>query len=476
MKSLLQFSLKLYRIKYCIFCHFTHNIAISLSPFDDSQRVSSPLPNTPSHRPISDDAKAIALQVSNCTDLKQLRQIFAYVIRTRFLELYPDSFHYNNISRIYSRLESPREALHVYIIMCRAGIRPDNFTLPIVLKAASQNLDRVFLEQVHGLSVKYCLEDDMYCESGLISAYSKAGEFEKARMVFVDSTERKLGSWNAIIGGLSQGGRGKEAIQMFVAMMKNGFCPDDVTMVSVTSACGCLGDLNLALQLHKCVLQAKSFERPDILMMNSVIDMYGKCGRMDLAYMVFSRMEVKNVSSWTSMIVGYAAHGHVGEALKCFHCMREAGIRPNHVTFVGVLSACVHGGMVQEGKYYFNMMTNGYRIKPLLPHYGCMVDLLGRAGMLDEAKLILEGMPMKANVVIWGSLMGACEKYGNVKMGEWVGKHLIELEPWNDGVFVALSNIYANHGMWEEVERSRQIMKERKLAKIPAYSLPESSG
>ncbi|KAL0333857.1 UNVERIFIED_CONTAM: Pentatricopeptide repeat-containing protein, mitochondrial [Sesamum angustifolium] len=223
MKSLLQFSLKLYRIKYCIFCHFTHNIAISLSPFDDSQRVSSPLPNTPSHRPISDDAKAISLQVSNCTDLKQLRQIFAHVIRTRFLELYPDSFHYNNISRIYSRLESPREALHVYVIMCRAGIRPDNFTLPIVLKAASQNLDRVFLEQVHGLSVKYCLEDDMYCESGLISAYSKAGEFEKARMVFVDSTERKLGSWNAIIGGLSQGGRGKEAIQMFVAMMKNGF-------------------------------------------------------------------------------------------------------------------------------------------------------------------------------------------------------------------------------------------------------------
>lgn len=195
---------------------------------------------------------------------------------------------------------------------------------------------------------------------------------------------------------------------------------------------------------------------------------------MDLAYKVVGRMEEKNVSSWTSMIVGYAAHGHVGDALECFCCMREAGIKPNHVTFIGVLSACVHGGMVEEGKYYFNMMKNGYGIKPMLPHYVCMVDLLGRAGLLDEAKLMVEGMPMKANVVIWGCLMGACEKYGNVKMGEWVGKHLIELEPGNDGVFVALSNIYASHGMWKEVERFRQVMKETKLAKIPAYSLPES--
>lgn len=473
MKSLQFFPLKLSRIQFSNFFHFNHNVARIFLPFDDLFNVSHPLPTSPSHQPILDNAKAIALQVSNCSNLKQLRQIFAHIIRTHFLELYPDSFHYNNISRIYCRLESPREALHVFIAMCRANISPDNFTLPIVLKAASHNLDRVFAEQVHGTSIKYGLENDVYCESGLISFYSKAGQLEGACKVFENSTERKLGSWNAIIGGLSQGGRSKEALQMFVLMMENGLCPDDVTMVSVTSACGTLGDLNLALQLHKFVFQARCLEKSDILMMNSVIDMYGKCGRMDLAYKVFCRMEEKNVSSWTSMIVGYAAHGHVDDALECFCCMREAGIGPNHVTFVGVLSTCVHGGMVQEGKYYFNMMTNGYGIRPMLPHYGCMVDLLGRAGLFDEAKLMVEGMPMKANVVIWGCLMGACEKYGNVKMGEWVAKHLIELEPGNDGVFVALSNIYASHGMWKEVERLREIMKERNLAKIPAYSLPE---
>ncbi|KAG8367354.1 hypothetical protein BUALT_Bualt16G0063400 [Buddleja alternifolia] len=454
MKYLQHFPLNISRIHFCRFNH-NHNLSGNLPPLDH--------------------AKAIALQVSNCTNLTQLRQTFAHIIRTHFLESHPHSFHYNNISRIYSRLDSPTEALHVYITMHHAGIPPDTFTLPIVLKAANQNFDHILAKQVHGISIKYALQKDMYCESGLISLYSKAGEFENARKLFVESTERKLGSWNAIIGGLSQGGRAKEAIQMFISMMETGLYPDDVTMVSLTSACGSLGDLNLAVQLHKCVFQAINLEKSDMLMMNSVIDMYGKCGRMDLAYEVFSRMEVKNVSSWTSMIVGYAAHGHVREALDCFGCMREAGIRPNHVTFVGVLSACVHGGMVQEGKYYFNTMINVFGIRPMLPHYGCMVDLLGRAGLLDEAKLMVESMPMKANVVIWGCLMGACEKYGNVKMGEWVGTHLVELEPGNDGVFVALSNIYASHGMWKEVERLREIMKERKLAKIPAYSLPESS-
>lgn len=453
-------------LQFSSFRHFSHNVA-SVSAFSDISNVYI------THEQIIANPTEIISLVSKCLNLKQLRQIFAHIIQTRYLELYPVSFHYNNISRMYSRLQSPREALQVYIAMRCAGISPDNFTLPIVLKAASQNLDGVFLGQIHGVAIKYGLQSDMYCESGLISSYSKAGEFVMAQKVFLSCPERKLGSWNAIIAGLSQGGRGREALQVFVEMMKNGLCPDDVTMVCVTSACGTVGDLSLALQLHKCVFQVKRPEKSDILMMNSVIDMYGKCGQMDLAYKVFCEMEEKNVSSWTSMIVGYAGHGLVDDALACFSCMREAGITPNHVTFVGVLTACVHGGKVQEGKYYFNMMKNIYGIKPMLPHYGCMADLLGRAGLLDEAKLMVEGMPMKANVVIWGCLMGACEKYGNVKLGEWVAKHMIELEPGNDGVFVVLSNIYANHGMWKELERLRENMKERKLAKVPSYSLLE---
>ncbi|CDP03272.1 unnamed protein product [Coffea canephora] len=434
----------------------------------------NPIPRPP-NQPTEDYAKTIATQISKCTNLKQLNQIHAHITRTHFLALYPVSFHYNNLMRSYANLNSPVKAHHLFVEMSRAGITVDTFTLPIVLKSVSQYFDSSMLRQVHGMAIKLGLEKNMYCESGLISLYCKAGEFRNAHKLFDENTDRKLGSWNALIAGLSQSGRGKEAIRMFMQLKECGFQPDDVTMVSVTSACGGLGDVNLALQLHKCVFQAKSLEKLDLLMMNSLIDMYGKCGRMDLANKVFMKMEERNVSSWTSMIVGYAMHGHVRDALECFHDMRNAGVKPNHVTFVGVLSACVHGGRVQEGKHYFKMMKNEYGIAPMLQHYGCMVDLLGRGGLLDEARVMVEEMQMKPNVVIWGCLMGASEKYGAVEMGEWVAKHLLELEPWNDGVYVVLSNIYASNDLWEEVERIRGIMKERKLAKIPAYSLSTST-
>ncbi|KDP24093.1 hypothetical protein JCGZ_25750 [Jatropha curcas] len=422
-----------------------------------------------------DRVEAIASQLSNCVNLQELNQIYAIIIRSRLLYFYPAPFHWNNIIRAYTRLDAPIKALKVYICMSRSGILPDSYTLPIILKAACQYFAIEIGRQFHAVALRLGLELNEYCESGFISLYLKSGDFGNACKLFEENPDRKLGSWNAIISGLSQGGRAMEAIEMFIKMRKCGFKPDGVTMVSVASACGSLGDLNLAFQLHKYVFHAKNFEKPDILMLNSLVDMYGKCGRMDLAGRVFSSMEQKNVSSWTSMIVGFAMHGNVDEAIECFHCMREAGVRPNHVTFTGVLSACVHGGKVKEGKYFFDMMRNAYDIMPEIKHYGCMVDLLGRVGLLEEAREIVEGMPMKPNVVIWGCLMGACEKYGDVKMGEWVAKHLQELEPWNEGGFVVLSNIYASKGFWQEVERVRVGMKMQRLAKIPAYSLATST-
>ncbi|CAK7337475.1 unnamed protein product [Dovyalis caffra] len=422
-----------------------------------------------------DPAKTIATQLWNCTSLQELNQIYAHVVRSHILDFYSAPFHWNNIIRCYTRLDAPNKALQIYASMSHAGISPDSYTLPIVLKAACQCFAMELGRQLHSIAIRLGLELNEYCESGFISLYSKTGEFENAYKVFEENPGRKLGSWNAIIGGLCQGGRAKEVIEMFIEMRKCGFKPDEVTVVSVTSACGSLGDLNLALQLHKYVFQANIFEKPDILMLNSLIDMYGKCGRMDLAYMVFSRMGQRNVSSWTSMIVGYAMHGRADEAIEYFSCMRDAGVRPNHVTFIGVLSACVHGGKVQEGRHYFDMMKNVYGIMPRLQHYGCLVDLIGRAGLLKEAREIVEGMPMKANVVIWGCLLGACEKYANVQMGEWVAKHFQDLEPWNDGVYVVLSNIYASRGLWLEVEKVRVILKQRMLAKIPGYSLATTS-
>lgn len=423
----------------------------------------------------NDPVTVIATLLCNSTRIHELNQVYARVLRTRFLESNPAPFNWNNIIRSYTRLEAPRNALRVHVSMLRAGVLPDRYTLPIVLKAVCQSFSIQLGRQVHSAGIKLGLQSNEYCETGFISLYCKAGEFGSARKVFDENPDPKLGSWNAIIGGLSQAGLARDAIHVFIDMRRHGFAPDGITMVSLTSACGSIGDFLLALQLHKCVFQANATEKMDILMSNSLIDMYGKCGRMDLAYRVFATMEEWNVSSWTSMIVGYAMHGHVKEALDCFWCMREAGVKPNYVTFIGVLSACVHGGTVQEGRYYFDMMKCVYGITPRLQHYGCMVDLLGRAGLLDDARKMVEEMPMKPNSVVWGCLMGACETYGNVDMAEWVANHLQALEPWNDGVYVVLSNIYANKGMWEEVERIRSFMKEGRLAKVPAYSLTTNS-
>ncbi|XP_050897342.1 pentatricopeptide repeat-containing protein At1g77170, mitochondrial [Lathyrus oleraceus] len=423
----------------------------------------------------NDPVTFIATLLSKTTRIQQLNQIYAHILLTRFLESNPASFNWNNIIRSYTRLEAPQNALRIYVSMLRAGVLPDRYTLPIVLKAVCQSFAIELGKQVHSNGIKLGLQCNEYCETGFINLYCKAGDFDSACKVFDENPDPKLGSWNAVIGGLSQGGLAMDAIDVFLNMRRRGFEPDGITMVSVTSACGSVGDLYLALQLHKFVFQAKASEKTDLLMLNSLVDMYGKCGRMDLAFKVFAEMEGRNVSSWTSMIVGYAVHGHVKEALDCFRCMRESGVKPNYVTFVGVLSACVHGGTVQEGRFYFDMMKNVYGITPQLQHFGCMVDLLGRAGLFDDARRMVEEMPMKPNSVVWGCLMGACEKYGNVDMAEWVAEHLQALEPSNEGVYVVLSNIYANKGLWKEVERIRSFMKEGSLAKVPAYSITTKS-
>uniref|UniRef100_A0A2P2MZ14 Uncharacterized protein MANES_03G025700 n=1 Tax=Rhizophora mucronata TaxID=61149 RepID=A0A2P2MZ14_RHIMU len=454
-------------LKHSTVCHNLNQSLASIAVPLDTHFLKNP------HS--SSSAKAISIRLSTCANLQQLDQIYACIIRTRMPEFCLAPFYWNNVLRLYTRLGDPVKVLRVYAFMPRAGVLPDSYTIPIVLKAACQLFAIDIGVQLHSVAIRIGLEADKYCESGFISLYAKLGEIENAYKVFEKSPERKLSSWNAIIAGLRLGGRAKEVIKMFIQMRQWGFEPDDVTILCVTSACGSIGDLNLALQLHKYVFHARTLRKPDILMLNSLIDMYGKCGRMDLALRVFLEMTQKNVSSWTSMIVGYAMHGQANEAIECFHCMIKTGVRPNDVTFVGVLSACVHCGKVQEGRYYFDMMKSVYGIVPQMKHYGCIVDLLARVGLLEEARELVEGMPMKANVIIWGSLMGACEKYGNVKMGEWVARNMLELEPWNDGVYVVLSNIYASKGLWQEVEMMRKHWKQQNRAKIHAYSLATSS-
>ncbi|CAL9085978.1 unnamed protein product [Musa acuminata var. zebrina] len=416
---------------------------------------------------LGDPAAEAAARLESCADPEDLAQTHAHVLRAHLLRA---PFHWNALMRCYLRLVRPRTSLLLYAQMSRSGTVPDRYTLPLALKAVALLFALHAGGQLHCTAVKLGLENHEFTESGLISLYAKAGVFDSAMKVFDQNAQRKLGSWNAVISGLAQGGRLAEAVDMFVELRRSGLVPDDVTMVSVASACGGLGDLGLAQQVHKCLLQAGRSGRLDVMLSNSLVDMYAKCGRTDLAYKVFSRMASRDVSSWTAMIMGLAMHGEEVAALDFFRAMQQEGVPANQVTFVGLLSACAHGGLVEEGMNYLEAMAEEYSLEPTVAHYGCVVDMLGRVGRLVEARAVVERMPMEANVVIWGTLLGACEKHVNVEVGEWAARNLLELEPWNDGVYVVLSNIYAAAKKWGEVERVRRLMWERRVAKAPGYS------
>ncbi|KAF8696280.1 hypothetical protein HU200_037184 [Digitaria exilis] len=359
--------------------------------------------------------------------------------------------------------------------MLAHGAAPDRYTFPLALKAAAQAepLGSPLRLQLHAAAIKRGLALHPFTESALISGYAKASDLGAARRVFEENPHRELGSWNAIISGIAQAGEYKEALALFHELRRGGMVPDDLTMVSIVPACCALGDIGLAEQLHKCILQCQRSGRLDVTLSNALVDMYAKCGRTDLARRMFDRMPVRDVSSWTSMITALATHGEEQGALDMFVNMQREEVPPNRVTMLAVLSACAHGGLVDRGLGLLKEMEDGdIKVVPTIEHYGCMVDMLGRVGRVDEARALVEQrMPMEANVVIWGTLLGACEKHGNVNVGEWAAGRLVDAQPWNDGVYVVLSNIYAAAGMWGEVERVRKIMSERKVMKSPGCSL-----
>ncbi|OAY78683.1 pentatricopeptide repeat-containing protein At1g77170-like [Ananas comosus] len=420
-----------------------------------------------------DPADAAAALLERGADPREPPRLHAYMLRRRLLRA---PFHWNALVRSYVRRGSPRAALRAFALMSRAGAAPDSYSLPLALKAAALVPAPLgATRQLHAASIKRGLDRSEYCESGLVSAYAKRGDFDSALQMFDENPERKLGSWNAIVSALSQGGRVEEAIDMFIGLRRSGFAPDNVTMVSVASACGGVGDLTLAEQVHACALKcARAGGRLEPTLSNAVLGMYAKCGRTDLARRVFARIPRRDVSSWTAMISGLAAHGEACAALALFRAMaqRREGPLPNRATMVAALTACAHGGMVEEGMELLQKMEEGeIAVEPTVAHYGCVVDMLGRVGRLEEARGVAERrMPMPANAVVWGTLLGACEKHGDVAIGQWAAEKLLEAEPWNDGVYVVLSNIYAGAGMWGEAERARRLMRERKVAKTPGYS------
>ncbi|KAK9065823.1 hypothetical protein SSX86_015224 [Deinandra increscens subsp. villosa] len=310
--------------------------------------------------------------------------------------------------------------------------------------------------------------------TAMITGYSKAGQIEAARLIFDQMPEKDLICWSAMISGYVEAGQPQKALQLFDKMLTSGVKPDQVTMLSVVSACASLGALDNAIKIQSYI-DENMFSRV-LPVNNALIDMYAKCGELDRAKKVFARMHKQNVITWSSMIGAYAVHGDAINALDLFHEMKSQKVNPNGVTFVGLLYACSHAGLVEEGRKIFASMVNDYNITPNREHYGCMVDLYGRANLLKEALEVIEQMPMAPNVVIWGSLMAACRIYNEAELGEFAAKQVLELDPFHDGAHIFISNIYAKERKWENVGEIRKLMQNKGVVKQRGCSKIELDG
>ncbi|KAJ8765038.1 hypothetical protein K2173_010514 [Erythroxylum novogranatense] len=355
------------------------------------------------------------------------------------------------------------KALHLLLLMLRDGVRPNMFTFSSVLRACHSLSN---LRQLHSAIIKVGFDSDVFVRSALIDIYSKWGDLQNALAVFSEMPTQDLVVWNSIIAAFAQNSDGDGAFNLFKKMKQSGFFADQATLTSILRACTGLALLELGRQIHVHVLK---YDR-DLILNNALLDMYCKCGSLEDANSVFNRMSEKDVISWSSMIAGLAQNGYSRQALKLFESMKVSGIKPNYITIVGVLFACSHAGLVKDGWYYFRSMKELFGIDPGREHYGCMVDLLGRAGKLDEAVGLISEMGCEADAVTWRTLLAGCKVHRNVDLAIHAAKEVLRLDAQDAGTYVLLSNIYANTRRWNDVVETRRMMKDRGIRKEPGCS------
>ncbi|KAJ7942987.1 Pentatricopeptide repeat-containing protein [Quillaja saponaria] len=324
--------------------------------------------------------------------------------------------------------------------------------------------------------VKYGLEFIAMIRTELMIMYVKFGEPGLADFLFKTMVERDLVAWNALIASCVQNGHANKALALVREMDVARTKPDAVTVVSALSACGQLGSSEIGEELY-CIARKEGIDC-NIIVENARLDMQVKCGNVDMAIKLFEEMPQRNLISWSTMIVGYAINGESEKALSLFDKMQNEGLHPNYITFLGVLSACSHAGLVREGWRYFNRMNNldNKNMKPRKEHYACMVDLLGRSGHLQEAYNFIKSMPIEPDSGVWGALLGACAIHQDVELGQHVADILFELAPDIASYHVLMSNMYASAGRWDFVKKVRWRMRKKGVRKLAAYSSVELNG
>ncbi|KAK2967922.1 hypothetical protein RJ640_010532 [Escallonia rubra] len=312
---------------------------------------------------------------------------------------------------------------------------------------------------------------DVVSQTNMIIGYFDIGEVGNAAKLFEFMQIRDTTAWNATICGLGENDHGEDGLKLFIRMKGEGLPLDEATFTSILTICSNFPSLDLGKQTHGQVIKMGISCFTSVC--NAMLTMYARCGHMDSALLEFSYMPSPNVISWNSIICGLACHGHAEKALEMFRQMRLTDLEPNEITFVGVLSACSHAGLVVEGKYYFDFMKHDYQIKPTSEHYTCIVDLLGKFGFIGEAVSVLDqmeadGVEVPASVL--GALFGACRIHKNFEVGEIVGERILKLEPSNSGVYMILEEMYLDSGRREDAEKIWVRMRERGVKKQPGCS------
>ncbi|KVH93832.1 Pentatricopeptide repeat-containing protein [Cynara cardunculus var. scolymus] len=318
---------------------------------------------------------------------------------------------------------------------------------------------------------------NVICWTSMVSGYVSCGQLDDARLLFDRSPVKDIVLWTAMINGYVQFNNVDEAMVLFQQMQTYRIKPDKFTVVALLTGCAQVGALEQGEWIHEYMNEHRIII--DAVCGTALIDMYAKCGRIEKSLEVFYGLQEKDTASWTSIICALSLNGKSGKALQLFSEMKEYGFRPDDITFIGVLNACSHGGLVEEGRRHFESMKSVYEIEPKIEHYGCLIDLLGRAGLLKEAEKIVNKIPKEKDeilVPVYGALLSACRLYGDVDMGEHLADRLSEIEDGDSSIHTLMANIYASAGRWEDVKKVRSKMRAIGVRKEPGCSSIEVNG
>ncbi|KAM7264921.1 hypothetical protein ACFE04_002604 [Oxalis oulophora] len=399
----------------------------------------------------------------------------------------------------FAREHQHGQALYLFLRMLVLNIRPSEYSFGTVIHSSTALKDYFLGKQLHGFAAKVGLNSNVFVGSAMLDLYSKLSTIEEAQRAFEDidnpnivsytslingllkqerfedalrifrqMPERNVVSWNAMISGYSQTGHSEDAVNLFIDMLRQGYVPNQSTFPSVISAGSNIAALGMGKSFHASAI--KFLGRFSVFVGNSLISCYAKCGNMEDSLLVFNKLPERNTISWNAVICGYAQNGRGHEAIEFYERMISENIKPSDVTILGLLWACNHAGLVNEGYSYFNKVR---REEPMLlksEHYACMVDLLSRSGRFFEAENFLHELPFNPGIGFWKALLGGCQIYSNLELGRFAARKIVELDPEDVSSYVMMSNAHSAAGRWENVSTLRKEMKEKGLKRVPGCS------